>query len=103
MPRFTVAIPERELNKLVEWRAWAIEKGLTSEYLATLKELDYRLEFESDEWGESREYLDGMSVQMRWAACRMVDVLFGVHAESNVVIVKRFSLNRSYKPEPPAD
>jgi hypothetical protein len=38
---------------------------LNSNSIESLRELDYRLSFEADEWGESREYLTRMKVQMR--------------------------------------
>lgn len=103
MRRFKITIMDREFQKLVDWRNWAVDHGLKSDYVATLKELDYRLAFEADDWGESREYYAELELQMRWAACRMIDVTFGVNMAMNEVFVKRFRLNLSYKPPPLAD
>ena len=57
----------------------ALEKGLRDEFLAALREVNYRLTYEADEWGESREIFQELSIQMRCGTSRMITVLFGAH------------------------
>ena len=84
-----------ELSQLVD--QFSEESDLQSEYLATLHELNFRLSYEADEWGESRETLSAMGLEMRCGSCRMLTVLYGIHAISHTVFVKTVTLNRRYR------
>jgi hypothetical protein len=95
---YRIAISHSEHNKLTEWENWADEKNLRSEYIARLKELEFRLGYEPSEWGESRETLPNLDLQVRIGTCRMITVLYGVHEEKKTVFVKQFHLNANYKP-----
>lgn len=81
-------------------RGWGAG-GLFDEYLAALKEIEFRLTVEPHEWGESREHLDHLRVQLRCGTSRMVTVLYGVSDARDVVFVKEFRINRKYRPQSP--
>lgn len=74
--------------------------GWLSEFGAAMREITFRLTVEPHEWGESREYLPFMRVQLRCGISRMVTVLYGVAEDRDVVLVKEFRVNRKYKPDP---
>lgn len=66
------------------------EAGRAAEVDALLQELDYRLRYEADEWGESREYLPVLRVQMRFGTVGPISVWYGVQIEARVVFVREF-------------
>ena len=80
--------------------SFARENGRLDEYKVALREIDYRLSVEPDEWGESREFLEHIRVQMRCGTSRMVTVLYGVDGPHRSIWVKEFRLNRNYRPRP---
>ena len=49
--------------------------GLLSEFAAAVREIDFRLTVEPHEWGESREFLKHLRVQLRCGTSRMVTVV----------------------------
>lgn len=99
--RFILSISGAQADVLVAERNWAVTHGLLSEYVAALKEIEFRLTVEPHEWGESREYLPVMRVQMRCGTSRMVTVLYGVAEDEDYVFVREFRVNRRYIPKPP--
>jgi hypothetical protein len=77
--------------------SWAIQHGLREVYRTALRELNYRLTIEANEWGESRELLSELNVQMRCGTSHMITVLFGVDVARKKVFVKEFRINRKYR------
>jgi hypothetical protein len=70
----------------------ATAAGRRDEFLRWLRELDFRLTREPHEWGESREYLPVLQLQIRFGTVGDVTVWYGVNAEARTVYVKRFRL-----------
>jgi hypothetical protein len=95
--RFRVAISGAQHEQLVNEDTWAAQHGLREEYRTALRELNYRLAYEANEWGESRELLRELNVQMRCGTSRMITVLFGVNEFRKIVFVKEFRINRKYR------
>lgn len=87
---------DAQYEVLANGAAWANTNNLRSEYLAALKELDFRLKFEPHEWGEGREWLPELSIRMRCGTCRMITVLYGVDEARRVVHIKQFRINKRY-------
>jgi hypothetical protein len=95
--RFRVAISVAQREQLANEDAWAAQRGLREEYRTALLELNYRLTYEANEWGESRELLHELNVQMRCGTSRMITVLYGVDETRRIVFVKEFRINRKYR------
>ena len=93
---FRVAISTAQSEVLADGGAWATQNNLRSEYVAALKEIDFRLKFEAHEWGEGRELLAELGIRMRCGMCKMITVLFGVDEARKVVYVKQFRINKRY-------
>ncbi len=89
------------MEKLATAREWAETNGLLSEFAAAMREIDFRLKIEPQEWGESREYLPVVRVQIRCDTSRMVTVLYGVAEDRDVVFVREFRINHRYTSKPP--
>jgi hypothetical protein len=100
--RFKVGISKAQSDQLLAERSRTEASGLLSEYIAALKEIEFRLTVEPADWGESREYLADLRVQMRCGTSRMVTVLYGVAEETDNVFVKEFRINKSYSPPSPS-
>lgn len=64
--------------------------GRTAEFVRWLKELDYRLTHEAHEWGESRETLTVLQLEIRFGTVGEITVWYGVNAGTRTVYVKRF-------------
>jgi hypothetical protein len=95
--RFRVAISEATLKTITAWGMRFRANAVTHrDFLAGLREMNYRLEFEADEWGESRERIETMRLEMRVGTCRMLTVIYGIHEQSRTVIVKRINLHPSF-------
>jgi hypothetical protein len=95
--RFRVAISAAQQELLIREDAWATLNGLREEFRAALRELNFRLTCEANEWGESREHLPKLNIQMRCGTSRMITVLFGVDESRKLVFVKEFRINRKYR------
>lgn len=100
--RFRVDLSQAQREALATEHAWAVVNGLRSEFGAALREINFRLTVEPHEWGESREFLPYMRLQLRCGTSRMITVLYGVAEERNVVIVREFRINRRWKPPRPS-
>lgn len=100
--RFVVSISPAQREKLAEVREWAESNGMLSDFALAMREITFRLTVEPHEWGESREYLPFMRVQLRCGVSHMVAVLYGVVEARDIVLVKEFRINRNYKPGPSA-
>lgn len=96
--RFKVSMSAAQSDLLVTEGKRARASDLLPDFLAALKEIDFRLTVEPDDWGESREYLPELRVRMRCGTSRMVTVLYGVAEDTDVVFVKEFRINRTYTP-----
>ena len=99
--RFTVGASAAQRELLKTEAAWAIANGLAAEFVAALKEIEFRLTVEPNDWGESRERLAVMRVQMRCGTSRMITVLYGVAEDRDVVFVREYRVNRNWKPPRP--
>lgn len=99
--RFAVGISAAQRELLAAETAWAITNGRAAEFAAALKEIEFRLTVEPHEWGESRDYLPVMRVQLRCGISRMVMVLYGVAEDRDAVFVREFHVNRKWKPPRP--
>jgi hypothetical protein len=82
---------------LVAGAETAIRLGERDNYLAALKELDFRLSEDADEWGESRETLEALDIEMRCGTCRVITALYGVHRSKPLVFVKTLRLHKRYR------
>ena len=85
---FRVVISRAQMEAL-EGMAAVVPRA---EFLRWLRELDYRLSREPDEWGESREFLPAVGLQVRFGAVGRLAVWYGVKAETRTVYLKRFRL-----------
>ena len=94
--RFSVALSGAQRETLMKEDRWAKQHGLGVDYRAALREIDYRLTFEADEWGENREFLETLNLQMRCGTSRMITVIFGVDETRRIVFVREFRINRKY-------
>ncbi len=94
--RFQVRVSRAQIEVLLDGAMWATEKNLRTDYLAALKEIDFRLNYEPSEWGEGREWLAELKIRMRCGTCRMVTTLFGVDEARHIVYVKQFRINKRY-------
>ena len=99
--RFEVSTSVAQREMLKAEAVWAAANDLDAEYVAALKEIEFRLTVEPHDWGESRDYLPYVRVQMRCGTSRMVTVLYGVAEDRDVVFVREFRVNRRYPPRPP--
>lgn len=100
--RFTVGASAAQREHLRVETLWAIASGRAAEFAAALREIEFRLTVEPHEWGESREYLPVMRVQMRCGMSRMVTVYYGVAEDRDVVFVREYRVNRNWKPPLPS-
>jgi hypothetical protein len=88
-PRFTVATPQPLLDRIRAWAADATARGVRSEFLAALKEMNERLEADPVAWGDLlREYVQIDAVEMRGMVPRWLLVWYGVHDRARQVIVR---------------
>lgn len=100
--RFQLNISGAQADLLRSERALAVARGVLPEYLAALREIEFRLTVEPHEWGESREYLQHLRLQVRCGTSRMITVLYGVAEDRDVVFVREFRFNRRWRPAPPS-
>lgn len=96
--RFKVGVSAAQRELLKTESSWASANGLAVEYVAALKEIEFRLTVEPLDWGESRESLPHLHILMRCGTSRMVTVLYGVAVSTDTVFIKEFRINRAYKP-----
>lgn len=89
-PRFKVVLKQADRDLLRQWADAAIHAGGHEEFVHLLKALNFRLSYEADEWGESREDLPALGLQMRFGAVGRLSVHYGVHLERALVFVKEF-------------
>ncbi|WP_439630805.1 hypothetical protein [Gemmata sp.] len=87
--RFKVFIPGKWMDELRALKAEARRDGWAPELLAAVKELGYRLTVEPDEWGESREYLPVLQLEVRFGVAGVVTVWYAVDVVARSVYVKR--------------
>ncbi len=99
--RYAVGIPGVVRERFAADQTWARSHGLRGALGAALREIDFRLSVEPGEWGESREWLEFLQVQLRCGTSRMVTVLYGVDERHRIVWVKEFRVNRNYRPRAP--
>lgn len=88
--------------RLADGGVWAAANGLLTEFFAALDEINFRLTVEPHDWGESRERLPVMRVQLRCGTSRMITVFYGVAEDRDVVFVREYRVNRKWKPPRPS-
>src|SRR5947208_2446491 len=98
--RFSIDMSSATRARLKADAEWARERGLLPDFTAALREIEYRLSVEPEDWGESRERLVHLRVQMRCGTSRMLTVMYGVFEDHRTVYVREFRLNRNYRPRP---
>lgn len=91
-PRFLVSTPGRWADHLRDIAEREVDAGRGPGIAAALTEIDFRLRHEADEWGEGREYLPVLDIQLRVGIVGPVTVWYGVDAARRIVYVKRFRL-----------
>lgn len=99
--RFRYSVPKREQIKLLEWGA-RLRQHQFKRYKAfykAMREVEYRLKFEADEWGEQYKDLKKIGLQLRFGAVDMIGVTYGVHEETRQVFISHF---RWIGPDEPA-
>lgn len=89
---FRVVISRAQLEELERMVTAATAGGARTEFVRWLKELEYRLTREPDEWGESREFLPVLKLQIRFGTVGGLTVWYGVNVETRTVYVKRFRM-----------
>lgn len=89
---FRVLIPRAQMEALERMADGATAAGRRDEFLRWLRELDYRLAREPHEWGESREVLPVLKLEIRFGTVGEVTVWYGVNVEARTVYVKRFRM-----------
>ncbi len=88
-PRFTVATSQHLLDRIRAWATAATARGLRSEFLDALKEMNERLEADPVGWGDLlREYVQIDAVEMRGMIPRWLLVWYGVHDRARQVVVR---------------
>lgn len=92
--RFRVHVSKVQMDKLKQGAAIAKQHRETSEFVACLKEINFRLEFEADEWGESRDQLENLEMEVRFGSTKMLSVWYGVNKSTKQVFVKEFLIRR---------
>ncbi len=90
---FRVVISRAQMEELERMADAATAAGTRAEFVRWLRELDYRLSREPDEWGEGREFLPVMNLQVRFGTVGRLAVWYGVNVETRTVYVKRFRLH----------
>ena len=98
--RYQVGASAAQRELLHREFAWANQNGLAAEFVAALKEIEFRLTVEPNDWGESREWLPALRVQMRCGTCRMITVLYGVAEDREAVFIREYRINRGWKAPP---
>jgi hypothetical protein len=98
--RYSVNIPAVIRERFLLEADWARPRGLLDDLRAALREIELRLAVEPLDWGESRETLEHLGLQMRCGMSRMVTVLYGVSERHRAVFVKDLRYNRNYRPRP---
>lgn len=98
--RYSLNIPVIVRERLRTDGAWLQASGLVPEFAVAMREIEYRLVVEPDEWGESRERLEYLDLQMWCGTSRLVTVLYGVDVGRRIVVVKEFRINHNYRPRP---
>jgi hypothetical protein len=88
--RFRVTIDGAPADQLRAFGAAAKAAGRLSAFSAVMREIDYRLKYEADEWGESRDDLPVMKLQVRFGTVGPVSVWYSVHTEAREVFVREF-------------
>ena len=88
--RFSVLISRVRMEELERMADAAERAGNLPAFVRWLKELDYRLAHEPHEWGESRETLPVIGVEVRVGTVGTITVWYGVNMEARTVFVKRF-------------
>ena len=99
--RFQVGASTAQRELLKAEAVWAIANGCAAEFVAALKEIEFRLAVEPNDWGESRERLPVLRVQMWCGTSRMVTVLYGVAEDRDVVFIREYRVNHGWKPPGP--
>lgn len=99
--RFKVSMSAAQIEQLRAEADRSQAIGLYDEYAAAMREIEFRLTVEPNDWGESRERLPVLRVQLRCGISRMITVLYGVSEERDIVFVREYRVNHRWKPPIP--
>jgi hypothetical protein len=91
-PRFKVNITTDRLDDLRRLNRVAIAAGYHTPYLRWVREVNFRLAHEADEWGESREAIPGGRIENRVGVVGELTVWYSIDFGRAVVYVNEFRL-----------
>jgi hypothetical protein len=91
--RYRVTFPDICRDQLREIAAEAARQGVGPEVSAGIREVQYRLSVEADEWGESRGYLPVLQLDLRVGIAHILTVWYAVNVAERLVVVQRFHLH----------
>jgi hypothetical protein len=90
--RFYVEIIPERIDEARRLGIQATAAGRRAEFVRWVKEVQYRLAHEADEWGESREPVTGGRVEYRVGVAGELTVWYSLDVGRAVVYVQRFRL-----------
>lgn len=96
--RFKVFVPARWVDELKAMAAEATRLGRRVEFVANLKELEFRLRCEPQDWGESRGYLRVLDLELRFGVVGSITAWYGVNVATRTVYVKSVRLRGGTSP-----
>ena len=98
--RFRVLMPQvcRDQLRLIADEAGRLDIREAVE--ASIEEAEYRLQNEANDWGESREYLPVMKLEIRVGFARVLTVWYALDSDNRVVYLRRFHLHGGLAGEP---
>lgn len=91
--RYRVFFPGVCRDQLREIALEAQRLDIHDEINASLREVEYRLQCEANDWGESRGYLPVMKMDLRVGFARVLTVWYAVNLDRRVVYVQAFRLH----------
>jgi hypothetical protein len=108
-PRFRVVLTGPIRTRLDRWAVWADTQGLRALFDQAVATLEYRLQYEADEWGKEEELeLWGPVASIRNGAELMFNVRYGIAFPQRLVFVTGLEWRDDYPagshpPDPPLD
>jgi hypothetical protein len=90
--RFNVEAPAAQLDQARRLADVATAAGKRVEFVRWLREVNYRLAHEADEWGESRDTYPGRRIEDRVGMVGDLTVWYSIDFPRAIVYVKEFRL-----------
>ena len=91
--RYRVLFPDVCREQLREIAREAARLDIGPEIKACLELAEYRLKHEANDWGESREYLSEMKLELRVGFARILTVFYALDSDNRIVYLRRFRLH----------